>query len=123
VNWILFNGFANLYTIDEAAANLRAARAQRAQTEQTVWLAVRTAWIAFQDAQNSFALTDLNVRSAEANLAVLQGQLEVGKVSPVEYTDAVLSLVQARGNQAQVRANLNTARASLWQAIGRLSWE
>lgn len=118
LSWLVFNGMTNQYTIDEAAANLRGARAQKAQVEQQVWLDVRSSFVALEDAKARVGLTALTVRSAEENLRLAQGRYEVGQASAVDLTDAQVGLAQARSDQAQARADYQTALAQLWKALG-----
>jgi outer membrane protein TolC len=118
LSWLIFNGFANGYAIDGAAASLRAARAARAATEQQVWLDVRTSYVALEDARARLDLSALNVRSAEENLALAQGRFEVGRASSVDLTDAQVALAQARSDEVQARADYDTAIARLERALG-----
>lgn len=122
LNWILFNGLTNYYTIDEAAATLRAQRAQRTLVEQEVWLEVRTDFVALEDASARVDLTALTVRSAEENLVLAQGRYDVGRASAVDLTDAQVGLSLARGDAIQARADRGTATALLWKALGKISW-
>jgi outer membrane protein TolC len=122
LNWILFNGFQNYYQIDEAAANLRAARAERAATEQSVWLEVRTAYVSLEDAKERLDLTELTARQATENLALAQGRYQVGKATAVDLTDAQVALAQARSDHVQARADYDTAIAQLWKSLGVTAW-
>jgi outer membrane protein TolC len=122
LNWIIFDGFTNLYTIDEAAANLRAARAARTLVEQQVWLDVKTAYISLEDAKERLDLTALTVRQAEENLTLAQGRYEVGKATAVDLTDAQVALAQARADHVQARADHDTAIAALWKTLGMMEW-
>ena len=122
LNWTIFNGFANYYTIDEAAANLHASRAARTLLEQQVWLDVKTTYIALEDARARLELTALTVQSAQANLVLAQARYETGRVTPVEVTDAEVNLASARGSEVQARSDYDTALANLWKALGRTSW-
>lgn len=122
LNWILFNGFQNYYTIDEAAAELRSSRAAKAQTEQQVWLEVRTAYVSLEGAKERLDLTALTVTQAEQNLNLAQGRYDVGKATAVDLTDAQVALAQARADFVQARADYDTAIALLWKSLGVTSW-
>ena len=117
-SWVPFDGFQNLYSIDEAAANLRSVRASRAAVEQQSWLDVRNAWIGIVDARRRLELTALVIRSAEENVRVAQGRFDVQKATAVELTDARQSLNQARADDVQARGDLDLATARLEQAMG-----
>lgn len=116
--WVPFDGFTNLYSIDEAVANLRAARADRTAAEQLAWLDVRTAWLAVEDARRRLELTALLVRSAEENVTLAQGRFDVGRGTAVELTDAQQALISARADDVQARADVDLATARLARAIG-----
>lgn len=117
-SWIPFDGFQNLSSIDEAVANLRAARAARAAAGQQAWLDVRTAWIATLDARRRLDLTALLVRDAEQGLTLSQGRFDVGKGTAIELTDAQQALTKARSDDVQARADLEIAAARLARAVG-----
>jgi len=116
--WVPFDGFQNVASIDGSAASLRSARATRTQVEQQTWLAVRTAWLAIEDARRRLDLTKLAVTSAEENLQLAQGLFEVGRSSSLELTDAQISLAQARADDVQAHADEQAATAGLERAIG-----
>jgi outer membrane protein TolC len=118
LSWIPFDGFTNLYTIDEAAASLRGSRAALASIEQLAWLDVRSAWLAMQDARRRLDVTTLNVRNAEENVTLAQGRFDVGKGTTVELTDARQALVKARADDVQARADLDVAAARLQRELG-----
>lgn len=122
LNWILFNGFDNYYSIDEAAASLRTARASKAEIEQQVWLEVRTAYVSLEGAKERMDLTALTVRQAEQNLNLIQGRYDVGRATAVELTDAQVALATARADQVQARADYDTAIALLWKSLGVTTW-
>jgi len=118
LSWVPFDGFERLATIDESAASLRSARTQRTLVEQQVWLVLRTAWLAMEDARKRLDLTTLAVQSAEQNLELAQGRFDVGKGTSVELTDAQQALALARGDLVQARADERSARALLARSLG-----
>lgn len=118
LSWVPFNGFTNLYTIDEATAALKSARASRAAAEQSAWLDVRNAWLAWQDAQRRLELSTLVVQNAEETVTLAQGRFDFGKGTSVELTDARQALVQARADRVLARADLDLATAGISRALG-----
>jgi outer membrane protein len=118
IQWVPFDGFQRLGSIDESVASLRTARSLRAQAEQQAWLDVRTAWIAIQDARQRLEVTALTVKSARQNVELAQGLFEVGKGTSVELADAQQALAQAQSDDVQAHADLLTARAQLAKAVG-----
>jgi outer membrane protein len=123
LSWIPFDGFQNLYTIDDAVANLRIARTAYTAIEQQTWLDVRTSWIATIDAKRKIELTALLVRSAEENLTLAQGRFDAGRGTAVELTDARTALTTARSDDVTAHAELDLATARLWQALGATGHE
>jgi outer membrane protein TolC len=123
LSWIPFDGFQNLYSIDDAVANLKIARTARASVEQQTWLDVRTSWIAQVDAKRKLELTALNVRSAEENLTLAQGRFDAGRGTAVELTDARQALTSARSDDVTAHAELDLATARLWRSIGAIGHE
>lgn len=118
LSWTPFDGFERLSTVDESAASMRSARTARTQAEQQIWLDVRTAWLAIEDARRRIDLTTLAVKAAEQNLVLAQARFDVGKGTSVELTDAQQALALARGDLVQARADERVARARLAQALG-----
>lgn len=116
--WTPFDGFTNLYSIDESVAALRSARAVHAAAEQKAWLEVRAAWLALQDARQRLELTGLSVRNAQQNLTLAEGLFEVGRATTIELTDARQALTKARSDDVQARADLELAAATLRRALG-----
>jgi outer membrane protein TolC len=123
LSWVPFDGFQNLYTIDDAVANMRIARTARAAVEQQTWLDVRTAWIGTIDAKRKIELTALLVRSAEENLTLAQGRFDAGRGTAVELTDARTALTSARSDDVTAHAELDLATALLWKALGATGHE
>jgi len=117
-SWTPFDGFRNLYTIDEAVAALKSARTDRASAEQQAWLDVRTAWLGIEDAVRRVELTALVVKSAEENLRLAQGRFEERVGTSVELTDAQQALTQAKADAVQARTDKELATARLLRAIG-----
>lgn len=123
LSWTPFDGFRNLYTIDEAVAALRSARAQRAFVAQQAWLEARGAWVALADARQRIELSALVVTNAEQNLTLAQGRFDAGKGTSIELTDAQQALSQARADAIQARADRDLATARLWKALGAITFE
>jgi outer membrane protein len=122
VSWVLFNGFTNYYTIDEATASLRAARANKASVEQTVWLNLRTAWVALKDAEERIDTTEQEVLYGKQTLDFANERYKVGRATSVDVADAQASYAQALSDHVSAKADYNTAIANLWQALGVTKW-
>lgn len=118
VHWTPFDGFRNLASIDESVADLRGARAARAQEEQRAWLEVRQAWVAIEDATKRIELSELQVQSATDNVTLAEGRFAAGLGTSVDLSDARQSLVAAEAERIRARADRSIAVASLVQAVG-----
>ncbi len=118
VSWTPFDGFANVCSVEEAVATLRAARASRAQTEQGAWRDLRAAWLGIEDARQRVELTRSAVVSARDTLDLAQERFQVGKATSVELADALQSLAAARGAAVQAVADLAAARAAVARSMG-----
>jgi len=118
LSWVPFDGFQNLYSIDEAVAALRAARNDVTSAEQAAWLDARTAWLAIEDARRQLDLALLQVQYAEDNLTLAQGRFDNGKATAVDLTDARQALIAARAAQVQARAQYDIATAKLQKSMG-----
>lgn len=118
LSWTIFDGFQNLYTIDEAAANLRAARAARAEEEQRVWLGLRSAHATLVSARERLDVASLGVTTAEQSLELARGRYEAGLATAVDLTDAQTGLAQARAELVQARADHDTSVAQMEKWIG-----
>ncbi|MBI4712916.1 MAG: TolC family protein, partial [Planctomycetes bacterium] len=118
-NWLLggtvrfniFQGFQKVNQINDSVANLRIARAQRAELEQRLYLDLNRALAQLEDATQSLRISGLAVKQAEENLILVQQRYEVGKASSVELTDAQVSLATARSNYVQAEFNYQIAIA------------
>jgi outer membrane protein TolC len=122
VSWIAFNGFTNYYSIDQAAANLRVARANKTSAEQTVWLNMRTAWVSLRDAEERIDVTGRTMAFAAETLRFANERFAVGKATSVDVADAQAGLSQARSDNVSARADYDTAVANCWQALGVVEW-
>lgn len=113
----LFQGFQKTNAIDEAVANLRLSRAQRAELEQRLYLDINRAFAQLVDSNQRLAITNLSIRQAQENLTLVEQRYEVGKASSVELTDAQVALVNARSNQVQAEFDYQIAIAQIKKTI------
>ncbi len=118
VNWTIFNGFQKTNQIDKTVANLRSARATKAEIEQKIYLDLTRAVAQLESASERLKLTDLIVKQAEEALNLVDEQYKIGKASSVEVTDAQVSLTQAQVEQIQARFDYQTAVALINKTVG-----
>lgn len=118
----LFSGGRKTAAIDASVARLRIARANAASREQQLFLELSKAVSQLDSARERRSLTDLLVRQAGDNLALVQERYRVGRASSLELTDAQVALTQARAKAVQALADYQTALAQIRHATGEESW-
>lgn len=118
----LFSGGRKTAAIDATVARLRIARANAAAREQQLFLELSKAVSQLESATERRSLTDLLMRQAGDNLALVQERYRVGRASSLELTDAQVALTQARARAVQALADYQTAQAQIRHATGEESW-
>ncbi len=114
----LFSGWRRTARIDQAAAQLRAARAAVADREQQVALDLNLALSLQNTAQQRLTLTGLVLRQARENVELAAEQYRLGKASAVEVTDAQVTFFSARADDVKARFDCQTAIAQIRHAVG-----
>jgi TolC family type I secretion outer membrane protein len=114
----LFNSGKKTAAIDEAAAQLRAARAQTTEREQQLYVDLTGAVSQLESARRRMDLTTLIERQARESLDLINERYRLGKASAVEVTDAQATLTSAQADQVKARFEYQTAAAQIKHAIG-----
>ena len=114
----IFTGWLKTGRIDEAAAQLRAARSQVADQEQQIYLDLSLALNTLDGARQRMTLTELILRQARESLELVSERYKVGQASAVDVTDAEVTVTSARANQVTARFDYQTAVAQIKHAIG-----
>jgi outer membrane protein TolC len=114
----LFSGWSRTARIDQAAAQLRAARAAVADREQQVCLNLNVALSLLNTAQQRLTLTELVLRQARESVELAAEQYRLGKASAVELTDAQVTFFNARAGTVNARFDCQTAIAQIRLAVG-----
>ena len=114
----IFSGWSKVARIDEAAANLRSARAAVADREQQVYLDLSLALNQLVTARQRLDLTDLVLRQARETTELVAEQYRLGKASAVELTDAQVTLFNAQADQVKARFDCQNAIAQIRHATG-----
>jgi len=118
VNVPLFSGYATKYQIEEARATLDALDANLAALRQAVTLEVKQAWLNLREASDRIDTAALSVRQAEENLELAQGRYATGVGSPIEVTDALVAVSNAKTAHTAALYDYRVAQASLEKATG-----
>ena len=118
LNIPLFSGFLTKYQVEEARANLDVLTANEALLQQTIYRDVKQAWLNLQEAADRIATAALTVRQANENLDLANGRYTSGVGSPIEVTDALVSVSNAKTAHIAALYDYRLAHASLEKAAG-----
>jgi len=114
----LFSGFLTKYQVEEARANLDVLAANEALIRQTIYQEVKQAWLNLQEAADRIATAELSVRQATENLDLANGRYTYGVGNPIEVTDALVSVSNAKTAHIAALYDYRLAQASLEKAAG-----
>jgi outer membrane protein len=114
----LFSGYSTKYQVEEARANLNVLSANEALLRQTIYQDVKQAWLNLQEAADRITTAELTVRQASENLDLANGRYASGVGSPIEVTDALVSVSNAKLAHISALSDYRLAQASLEKAAG-----
>jgi outer membrane protein TolC len=114
----LFNGFLAPNTVAQARATLRSLQAQEENTKLSIELESEQAFLALRVAEEQIQATKIAMGAAEENFVLATERYKVGVGSPLEVTDAEVSLANARGNYVNALYNFKVAEAKIKKAMG-----
>jgi outer membrane protein len=114
----LFNGFSTRYQIDEALANLEVVRSNEDNLRQIIQLEVEQSYYNLQDAEKRISVAEITVRQAEENLDLAQGRYAAGVGNPLEVTDGLVVLGNAKTALSGAFYDYKIAEANIAKALG-----
>lgn len=114
----LFSGFLTKNQVEEAQANLRTLTANEEALRQTILLELQQAYLNLKDAEESIPAAELALKQARENLDIANGRYAAGVGSPIEVTDAEVSLSNANTAHIQALYDYKVSYASLEKAMG-----
>ena len=114
----LFRGWQKRDNIQLSVIALRQARAAVALQEQQVALALTSALISLNTAQESKAVAEQMEVQAQENLDLVKRQFEVGNSSMLDITDAQVLYTSARNANVSAQYTLEKAKAMVYSIIG-----
>jgi TolC family type I secretion outer membrane protein len=114
----LFNGFLTSNQVKEARENLNAARANEETLRQSILLDVQQAYLNLRALEDGVAVAELTVRLAQENYDIANGRYNAGVGSPLDVTNALVGLANAKTNYIAALANYKVAEAALLKAMG-----
>ncbi|NLL37179.1 MAG: TolC family protein [Fretibacterium sp.] len=101
-----------------ACAQVRSLEASREQLRQKILLEVGKALVSLENAREQVRISGLTLESAEENCRIAEGRYETGVGAPLEVTDALLNLTEARLAAESAHYALHTAVIELERAVG-----
>ncbi len=116
----LFQGFAVDASVEQAKANLNSSEAENNLTVQSVQLDVQQQFSNLQLAQSKINATKSLVKQSEETLKLAEGRYSQGVGSPIEITDARVSLFNAQATYIQTLYDYQIAYVRLQKAMGVL---
>jgi len=118
LNFNVFSGFLTKNQVGAALAALEVARAGEETLRQSIRLDVEQALANLQAAAKSIDVATISVRQATENYGLAQGRYGAGVGVPMELTDAVVALGNARLALSGAIYDHMQAAASLKKAMG-----
>jgi outer membrane protein TolC len=114
----LFAGFTTPAQIDQGKATLRSLQAQEENTKLSIRLQGEQAYLGLKVADEQIRVTEKAVVQAQENYDLASGRYQVGVGSPLEITDAEVSLATARANYIQALYNYKIAESKIENTMG-----
>jgi outer membrane protein len=114
----LFSGMLTKHQVREAKENQHVLRANEEILRQSILLDVQQAYLNLQEAGERVEVAGLTVRQAEENFEIARGRYEAGVGSPIEETDALVALSNAKTNHIAALADYKVSEAALIRAMG-----
>lgn len=114
----IFSGFLTKYQIDEAKANLKVLAANEEGLRQTIFQEIQQGYLNLKEAEERISHTELAIRQAKENLDLANGRYATGVGSPMEVTDAEVSLNNAKLAHIQALYDWKMAQAEIEKALG-----
>jgi TolC family type I secretion outer membrane protein len=114
----LFSGFLTKYQVKEAGENLNTSLANEETLRQSILLDVQQAYLNLRALEDGVAVAELTVRQAQENYDIVNGRYAAGVGSPLDVTNALVGLANARVNYIAALANYKVAEAALLKAMG-----
>ena len=114
----IFSGFLTPNTVSQQRANLRNLQAQEESTRLNIRLEAEQAYLSLKVSIDQMEVTQKTVDQAKENYDLASGRYQVGVGSPLEITDAEVSLANARAAYIQAVYSFKTAEARIEKAMG-----
>jgi outer membrane protein len=114
----IFQGFNISAQVQQAEANVDASVAAFETLEQQILLLVEQYYLLLEETGKKVKATDVLIKQAKENLRLAEIRYSSGLGSPIEITDALVTLGNARITNVQAIYDYNVALAQLRRAMG-----
>lgn len=114
----LFSGFETKYRVAQAQANYDAVSANEQSLRLDVYSQVQQGYLTLREAEERISTSELTVRQATENVELATGRYRAGVGSPLEITDALVGLNNAKVAYTQALTDYKNAQAGIEKAIG-----
>ncbi len=114
----LFNGFLTNYQVKEAKENLNQEKANEEALRQSILLDVQQSYLNLLALEDGVGVAELTVQQAQENYDIVNGRYTAGVGSPLDVTNALVNLANAKTNYIAALANYKVAEAALLKAMG-----
>ena len=114
----LFSGFDTKYRVAQAQANYDTISANEQSLRLDVYSQLQQAYLSLRQADESISTSEVTVRQATENVELATGRYQAGVGSPLEITDALVGLNNAKVAYTQALTDYKNAQASIEKAIG-----
>ena len=117
----IFDGHRKTTRIDQAVTQLRTARANVADAEQSLYLSLVSAVADRESARKRADISRLIQKQTEEGLAIVNEQYRIGLSSSIERTDAQVALTQAQSDAIRADYDEQAAIAKILSLTGHLN--
>lgn len=117
-NWNIFDNNVTKSNVKSAEASYNKAEYELSDTEDTIDLEVRQAYLNMREAERRFNSTAMAVKQAEEDYFIATEKYKVGAGIILDVIDAELALSQARLNYASAQYDYTRYKANLEYVIG-----
>ena len=114
----LFSGFQTHYQVQGAQSTRDTVAANEAALKQDILLQVQQAFLNLKEADERIVTAQLVIKQAKENLDLANGRYDAGVGSPVDVTDAVVTMANARLSHTSALYDYKTAAATVEKIIG-----
>ncbi len=117
-NWNIFDNNVTEAQVQQAKASMRKAEQQLYETQESIQLDVRKAYLNLLAAEKNIHTTKVAVDQAQEDYKIAQVRYSAGVGTNLDVMDAEEKLIQSQTNYISALYNYNTSKAQLDQAMG-----